>query len=241
MAYNDRATLRTRARVRADQDNSTFPSDTTYNQFLDDAGRETWFDLVAAGWPANFTAQNIVATGSGPYQVASGAPILGVRGVFYNLGGQYFILRRINPGKEAMLRSLNNQTYYASFYEVRQDVTLGTVIELFPTMSTGTYIVQYIPEFGGFANDTATWQGPPRSDELLVLKAAAKGAYKEQNSSLAQEIEREYAALFQKVTAAASWLDMRNPAQIRDESSASSRVTFDYPVAGPSPDFFGAF
>lgn len=239
MAYNDRATLRTRARERADQDSSTFPTDTQYNTYLDDSGRETWFDLVAAGWPANFSTTTVTANGTGPYQIAGGAAVLGVRSVMYNFGGQFWPLRRINPGKEAMLRSLNNQTQYASFYEVRQDVTNGTVVEIFPTGAQGTYRVDYIPDFPGFANDAALWQGPPRSDELVVLRAAAKGCRKEQNDPLAAEIDAEYRTLFMKVTAAASWLDMRNPAQIRDESSLSSRTTFDYPVAGPSPDFYG--
>lgn len=238
MAYNDRATLRSRARVKADQDNSTFPTDAQYNDFLDEAGRTTWFDLVAAGWAADFTTANITANGTGPY-VVSASPVLGVRSVFYNFGGQTWPLRRLNPGKEAMLRSLNNQTNYASFYEIRQSITLGTVIELFPTASQGTYRVDFIPDFGGFANDAAVWSGPPRSDELLVLSAAAEGASKEQNQAKVAALKGEYQELFKKVTAAASWLDMRNPAQIRDESSLSSRMTFDYPVAGPSPDFGG--
>ena len=139
-----------------------------------------------------------------------------------------------------MLRSLN-QAGFASFYEIRQDVTQGTVIELFPTVAQGVYRVAYIQGFAGFANDAALWQGPPRSDEMVVLKAAIKGAKKEQNDSMARALAEEYAELFKKVTAAASWLDMRNPAQIRDESSLSSRTTFDYPVAGPSADGFGAW
>jgi hypothetical protein len=240
MAYNDRATLRSRARVRADQDLSTFPSDSQYNDFLDDAGRETWFDLVAAGWPANFTSQTVTPGGS-PAQIAAGAPVLGVRSVFYNFGGQFWPLRRINPGKEALLRSLNNQTNFASFYEVRQDITLGTVVEFFPTQAQGNYRVDYVPDFAGFANDAALWQGPPRSDEMLVTKAAAKGCRKEQNEGMARALDAEYATLYKKVTAAATWLDMRNPAQIRDETSLSSRTSFDFPVAGPSSDFYGTW
>ena len=196
---------------------------------------------MAAGWPANFSTTTVTANGTGPYQIAAGAPVLGVRAVFYNFGGQFWPLRRINPGKEALLRSLNNQTQYASFYEVRQDVSQGTVVEIFPTMAQGTYRVDYIPDFTGFASDGALWQGPPRSDELVVLAAAAKMCKKEQNDALAKEIMAERAELFRKVTAAASWLDMRNPAQIRDEASWSSRTTFDYPVAGPSPDFGSAW
>jgi hypothetical protein len=223
--------LRTRARIRADQDKSAFPSDVQYNYFINEGARETWFDLIQAGWPVDFTSTSITAAGTSVYQLNGGSPVLSVRAVWFLLGGNFYELRRLNLGKEAQMRSAIGQGNYAAFYEIRQSPTLGTVIELFPSQNSGTYRVDHIPEFPGLVNDTDMWYGPARSDELIVLRSAMKGARKEQN--MAVELKSEYDELFQKVINMASWLDQRNAAQIRDMASTSPRQVFDYPVAGP--------
>lgn len=46
--------MRTRARIEADQDSATFPTDAQYTSWINDGMREVWTDLVTAGWPANY-------------------------------------------------------------------------------------------------------------------------------------------------------------------------------------------
>ena len=223
--------IRTLARVRADQDASTFPTDAQYLTLINTSAQEVWYELLQAGWPLDFSSTTITANGAATYQVNSGNPVAGVRAVWYLQAGQFFELRRMNPGKEAQLRSTTSGFNYAMAYEVRLSPTQGTVVELFPPQTSGSYRVDFVPEFAGFVNDTDPWYGPSRTDELIALKAAMKAARKEGNT--AQDLNAEYQELLQKVINQAGWLDMRNAPQIRDVSMTSPRSAFDYQVAGP--------
>lgn len=226
-----RAQLRTRARTRADQDDSTFPSDTEYNDFLDEAAKETWYDLVQAGWPINFATVDKTAAGTNPITLGVSGTIAFIRGVSYVNGTTRHELKRLNEGDRATLESVSGTTQ-ASHYEVRIDPTNGPVLELLPLPSSGTYRVQYVLEHPGFAGESTEWYGPGRSDELLVLRAAAKGCRKEGNDQGAAQLDREYLLLLEKVQNMASWFDMRNPATIRDVGNMLDvgRDPFDYDV-----------
>lgn len=227
-----RAELRTRARVRADQDASTFPSDTQYNSMLDEAAKDVWYDFVSAGWPAlrsDWTTSTQAGVGSG---VPTGATfIIGV----YRVDGSVFTeLRRLNEGDRATMMSPTGGP--ATHYIVESDLTsgLGPVIWVYPP-SAITLRIEYIQEFAGFTNDASVWFGPPRSDQLIVLRAAAAGCRKEDNEPAARALDREYDQLLEKSLAMASWLDMRNPATIRDVGGDAAigvpaRDPFDFNV-----------
>ncbi len=229
-----RAQLRTYARARADQTDSEFPSDAEYNVWLDDGAREVWYDLVQAGWPVNYTAVNKTAAGTNPITLGVSGTIAFIRGVYYKQGTTYTELRRITEGDRASLLSVTGTTA-ASHYEMRIDATNGPVLELLPLPSSGTYRVEYILEHPGFSGDSVSWYGPGRSDELLVLKAAAKGCRKEGNDQGAKQLSDEYVYLLSKVQAMASWFDQRNAATIRDvgmeaQLGGGRRDPFDYDV-----------
>lgn len=227
-----RLNLRDRARARADQDSATFPTDTQYNAFLDSAAQEVWYDLIQAGWPVSFTSVTKTATGVQllPLGVSG---VAFVRGVFRLDGTTYTELRRLNEGDRAGLMS-SPSSGQATQYSIVIDPTNGVCLELLPVPSAGSYRVDYVAEFAGFANDAATWFGPARSDELIVIRAAVKGCRKEDNEQAARALLAEYAELFEKVTNMASWLDMRNSAKIRDVGDAAfgmpRRDAFDFDV-----------
>lgn len=225
-----RAQIRTRARVRADQDSSTFPSDSQYNDFIDEAGREVWYDLMAAGWPVNFSSKDLTASGSSTLTLGVAGTVAFIRGVFRYASGTWSELDRLNEGdRAALMSSTDGQT---EFYDFRIDPTSGPVVELLPTPSSGTYRVHYILEWPGFSADADVWYGPARSDELLVLKAAAKGCDKEGNTQGAEKLEREYGRLLAKVANLAGAFDQRNPPKIRDVQGGIGvrRDAFDYDV-----------
>lgn len=224
-----RSEIRTRARIRADQTNSTFPTDTEYNYLIDEAAKETWFDLVQAGWPINFSTVDKTAAGSNPITLGVG-DVAFVRGVFYVSGGAVMELDRVQEGERAALMSTSGGQ--ATHYDVRVDPTNGAVVELLPLPSSGTYRVHYIVEHPGLATDGTSWYGPARSDELLVLKAAAKGCRMEGNDQGAVQLDREYAILLDKVQNMASWFNMRHSARIRDVADplGGTRDPFDYDV-----------
>lgn len=226
-----RATIRTAARARADQDSSTFPTDAQYNVFIDEAGRETWYDLIQAGWPISFSTVDKTATGSQAITLGVSGTIAFVRGVYRKDGTVYTELRRLNEGQRASLMSQTG-TAQALYYNIMIDPTAGPQLELFPVQSSGTYRVEYIPEWPGFSADGDTWYGPARSDELVSIRAAIKGLRKEGDDQGALNLEAEYERVFEKVTAMASWFDLRNPPVIRDVNSGLSvpRDAFDYDV-----------
>lgn len=226
-----RATLRTIARIRADQTDSTFPTDTEYNYFLDQAAKEVWYDLVQAGWPVNFSTIDLAASGSNPVALGASGAVAFIRGVFWLSGGTYAELDRVQEGDRASLMSSSGARPAA--YDVRIDPTSGPVVELLPA-ATGTCRVHYVPEHPGFANDAAEWYGPARSDELIVLRSAAKAMRKEGNDQGARQLDNEYSELLFKVQTMASWFNMRHSVKIRDVGDpldiGRSSDGFDYEV-----------
>lgn len=233
-----RLELRTRADTRADQDGSDFPTVIQKNGFLDEAGREVFADLVMSGWPIDYSTSTIATTSfTRVYPIGGADTVFSVTMVYTLFGNQFTELRRVNPGHVAALRSVGATGGFSRYYEVRTGVT-GAVIEFFPRVA-GTYFVDYIVDFPGFVSDSAVWQGPPRSDELLVLKAAAKGVRKEGRIPDAQALDVEYKELLLKVKELASWFDQRNAAEMRDSRPLAEPFSFrdvDY-FAGPGGMF----
>lgn len=231
-----RLDIRTRARVRADQDAGKFPTDAQYNLFIDEACKDVFGDLVTSGWPIDFSTTTIVYNGSASGQaVGGGADVLGITGVWADVAGERLELKRINEGHRASLTSLSSTGAYPAFYDFRVGAS-GPVIYLFPRVA-GTVYVDYIPDHTGLSADGSFWRGPVRSDELVVLAAARKGVLKEgaARRAEAQTLREEYMELLEKVKAMASWADMRNPAMIRDASNSPNRFNaFDYNAIGPS-------
>jgi hypothetical protein len=224
-----RLQIRTRARIRADQDDSTFPDDTEYNYLIDEAVKDVWYDLIQAGWPINFAAATKTATGSNPITLGISGTVAFIRGVYYINGSTFDELKRVNEGDRASLMSRTGGP--ATHYDVRIDPTNGPVLELLPLPSSGSYRVEYITEHPGLASDVTEWYGPARSDELVVLCTAAKAMRKEGNDQGAQQVTREYGYMLDKVQAMASWFDMRNSGSIRDVGPLEmQRGDFDYDV-----------
>lgn len=222
-----RADIRTRARIRADQDNSTFPTDAQYNYWIDAACKEVWYDLIESGWPINFTVGTVTMTAN-PTDCGFDAAF--VRGVFYNDGGAWRELPRLPEDKRADYMATGSGR--AEYYDIRIDPTNGPALWLFPPQTSGSYVVHYVGEHPGLAADGTSWYGPARSDELVVLRAAAKGCRKENNDQAAAQLDKEYDMMLDSVKRMASWFDMRGGAgTIRDVGPlATTRMPFDYDI-----------
>lgn len=229
-----RTELRTRARIRADQDQSDFPTDVAYNYYLAEAYREVWSDLLGAGWPVNYTSQTVPLTGAAQYAIAAGAGVKSVLGVYWISGTSRFELKRLDQSfKAQVLSAVNNQPLY---YELMLDPAAGTVFRFYPLIAAGSVQVDYIPDPVAFVIDSDLWYGPAMSDELLVIRAAVKAVLKEGRTADAGALETEYRRLLEKVTAQASWVDQRNTPVIRDVNRNPTRDPFAYTDAvGPDP------
>lgn len=233
-----RSDIRLRARTRADQEGEDFPTDAQYNVYIDDSGKEVFADLVMSGWPIDTSTSTVATNGTTQtYSFGGTDTVFAATMVYTNFGGAFTELRRVNPGHMAALRSTGATGGFSRFYEVRTGVN-GSRIEFFPR-TAGTYFVDYIVDFPGFANDSSVWNGPPRSDELIILKSAAKGLRKEGRVQEAAILDEEYDKLLLKVKELASWYDMRNPAEVRDSRPLSEPFSFrdvDF-FAGPGGYF----
>lgn len=232
-----RSDLRTRARLRADQDASTFPTDTQFNYWIDEACREVFYDLVRAGWPISFYSGTVAAAAS--FLTLSGAfaetnPVAFIRGVYCVQGGTYHELKRLNEGDRAGLYSSTGASM-PSHYDVRIDASDGIGVEILPYVAGATIRVEYVREHAGLAADNVPWLGPARSDELIVLRTAQKAMRKEGNDQGAAQLDREYQYLQQCVQDMASWTNMRHSATIRDvgDPLGRSRLPGDFDVYGP--------
>lgn len=233
MADFDRADLRGRARLRADHTDGSRPTDAQYNIWINEAGREVHSDLIGAGLKVNTTTQSITANGAASYSLNSGNPVFGVTAVHQLVGGQAQEVRPVNPQDLASLRSLGVFSGIAGFYEVRLDFTTGLVIEFLPRPTGGSFTVDYILPFTSFAADGTLWRGPTSSDELIVLRVAAKALRNEGETADAGALDDEYQPLFAKVMNRAGWIDMRAPAgRIRNVEGSMARDPFDHNVVG---------
>lgn len=231
-----RLDIRTRARVRADQDAARFPTDTQYNLFIDEACKDVHADLIMSGWPPDFTTSTIAYNGSATGQAvgAGGPDVFAITGVWIDIGGTRAELKRLNEGDRARLTSSSTGGSYPEYYDYRVGAS-GPVIYFFPRVAATVY-VDYIQDHSGLGADATVYRGPTRADELIVLAAARKGVLKEGQARNADAaiLKDEYNELLLKVKALASWADMRNPAMIRDETGRRTQFNaFDYDAVGP--------
>lgn len=189
-------------------------------------------DLIAGGWRPPISNVSVTGTGAQSYTLGLTADVYSVHGVYYVNGTSYAPLKRLNEGDRAAMMSPGGSRR-AGYYSLAVDMTTGPAIELFPPPSGGTYRVEYIPDFPGFANDAASWRGPARSDELISLDAARQGVLKEGRKDDAQTLDNEYLMGLMRVVEHAGRFDMRNPAMIREERGMGSLDLSDYDAAGP--------
>lgn len=225
--------LEARARIRADQDNSTFPTSAQYLVLIADAAEELWNRMVAAGCKPAQTAVQIAATGASSYAI--GTNVLAVLSVERHEGAERLPLRRAQEEILPHLRSLG--TGPGEFYDLVGGATSALTLELFPNPASGTYTVRYVPRFTRFTAGSDNWYGPPRSDEYVVLSAAMKALRKEGDD--ARDLESELAAVFEDVVRMAPWQDAQSPGTIADRfpRHRDRRAPFDHPAVRDPWDF----
>ncbi len=233
-----RESIRSRARTRADQDKSQFPTDAQYNEFINECGRLIIGDLIQAGWPVRKTRTTITLNGDDSYLI-SGDSIHSITSVLLKSGDQVICeLKRVDESRQVDMRTTTNG--HPRWYEVTVDMAPadgdsgGNYIEIFPSGSTGYQVdVRYVQGWRGMNSDSDNWYGPEGSDELLVLMAAAKGARKEGQVNDAAALDKEYQMAWDRITQRASWFDGRNTPKIREVENLTQVDPFDYNVRNP--------
>jgi hypothetical protein len=207
-----RLTLRTNARIRADQDNSTFPSDAAYNMYIDRGAGYVWRKLVHAGWKPDRTILTVTATGANPALYTLAADVSIVHSVDRVDGATRTPIPRVKPEELAGL--LTQGTGPALRYELVGGATTTMQIEFWPRPASGAYEVRYTKRFAGFTADGDIWNGPDGSDELIELYAAMLGTQKENGD--AGDLQRMWTERYTEVCAIAGFTDAKGVQTVRD-------------------------
>lgn len=211
-----RAEIRSLARIKADQTNSTFPTDVEYNLLIDEAGRSVWRKLIKLGWNPSRSSTVITANGASIYNVAANTHI--VVAVHRVEGTTRTRLPLIKPEEWETYLSMSNGPAMA--YEVTNGVTGQLSILFYPRPTSGSYEVWFQETFPGFANDASTWAGPQGSADLIAVGAAIQGLQKEGADT--RELKDEFAEKYAEVCEDAGLLNSQNPATVRDVRNPSS-------------------
>lgn len=229
------ASLRTRARIRADQDSSTFPTDTQYDYLLNEAAKDVWMDLLGAGMPygvgfgGNAALSQALQANTGFLSISadnSANDIAAITGVYMRDGGAYKELKVLPADRRAdMLLATGTPTYYRI-----EHTQSGAKVYLYPVPPDGgSYRVDVITTLVTMDVNTG-WSGPARSDELIVLRAAMKACRKEGNDQGAQFLAQEYAELWEKTMRMVQWF-RKDAELIRDvQPLMPARDGYDYDV-----------
>jgi len=210
---SNRAQLRTSSRIAADQENSDYPTDESYNDLLDRAASAVYRRLVASGWVPNRTTVSITANGALSYTL--GTDVQTVLSVQRIDGTTSRVpLRRLKLEEFADFMNVSSQGGPSSAYQITGGATTASAIEFFPTPTQGLYEVRYIPQFAGFVADTDNWYGPAGSDELIILTVAADAKDKEDDDSSA--LRSKLGERWADVIESAQWQDGQGQQTVRD-------------------------
>jgi hypothetical protein len=197
-------TLVTRVRQRADiigmDATLGFIPDLEIKGYLDAALTELWELLASKKLLFHFNTSTITGTGAATYNLP--ADFYGVIGLDYQLSSGIWVpLREISFDERYDFMGTASR---ALAYMVRGEATDGVgdavpVVELFPTPSSGTYKLSYIPAPSDIsaAIDGSVINGVLGYEEFLILHAAIKCMQKEESDSkhLMMQLEQQRARI----------------------------------------------
>ena len=225
-----RAEIRELARIRADQTNSTFPTDAECNTIINTVVRRVWRKLYKAGWKPAVDEASITATGAAFYLLANN--LLSVLDVYRVDGTNRTSLPRIKPEDRATWVSRGTgpaEAYDLRFGVVKADGNTGLQLQLYPRPTSGTYEVYAVETFDGLDDDAQTWTGPPGSDELIAVMSAIEMLTKEGDVETARVLKEEAAELYNEVCEMGGWIDAKYQPTVRDTRNLSSvRYSYDW-------------
>lgn len=215
MATITLANLRTRARDRANMENSTFVSDSIFNSYINYSISELR-DIITSK-----VGEDYFATSSSSV-LTSGQETVSLPADFYKLlwvevlvdGTSYRKLKRFEVS-EQVSSSYNLATPWLDLkYRLRADN-----LWLLPTSSTGgkTIRMWYVPLSTALSADGDTLNGYNGWDEYVVLSAARKALVKEEQD--VSDIDRELMVLNQRIESMAPNRDQAEPMRIQDNEN----------------------
>lgn len=210
MATVTLATLRTRARERADMVNSTFVTDDELARYLT-ASAQVVHGLLAQKFEEDYTVStasvNVATTGIGTLPT----DLLKLLGVEYTLNGKVIPMKRFNRRERNFFRNSQGDLYSGNLRYRQQ----GTSLLVYPPPSaTLAVTVLYIPEMALTGGLIVSTSFPNGWEEWCVLDAAERMLTKEESD--VSEVRAQKNFLWEVINQAAENRDAESPAQVVD-------------------------
>lgn len=212
MATITLANLRTRARDRANMENSTFVSDSIFNSYINYSISELR-DIITSKVGEDYFATSSSST------LTAGQESVSLPADFYKLlwvevlvdGTNYAKLSRFEVSEQPAAPYGLVRPYLNLKYRLRADS-----LWLMPASSTGgeTIRMWYVPLPTALSADGDTLNGYNGWDEFVVLKSARKALVKEEQD--VSQIDNELAVLYQRIESMAPNRDQAQPMRIQD-------------------------
>lgn len=206
--------IRTQARQRADQVNSTFISDAELNSYINNSYAEL-YDLLVSRFEGYYVKAPVTFT------IASGASTYALPSDFYKLkgvdrllsGNEYYTVQPFNfQERNRRSRTINRTILGSSDIAYR---ILGDTLYIVPDdMAPGTYRIWYIPVYTALTTDGSTLDGINGWEEYVVLDAAIKMMIKEETDVTAMLMLKQQ--LTGRIEAMARNRDEGRPERISD-------------------------
>ena len=155
------ATLRTRARQLGDYENSTVFTDAAMTPWVNEAIGD-YFDILDEHFDGYRDTTGSLSTTAGFANVSLPAGMLKLRSVEIQIGGRYQMLRRFQPGGQAL-------GYDGSTGQPVGYLHVGTALELFPTPDAVYPMrLRYVPEMAPLSLDADSIDVPNGWEGFIV-------------------------------------------------------------------------
>lgn len=180
MAYT-LAQLRTLARQRADMENSTFVSDSEFNNYINDSYGEL-YDLLVASFEDYYLKAPVTFTLTSPTNTyALPSDFYKLRGLDFQLSsGDWTTVTLFNfAERNVKSRLLSRYSYGQKNVSYR---VMGQYLRIEPADEcSGTYQLWYIPRYTRMTSDSDTLGDVLDFSEYVIVDAAIKALVKEES------------------------------------------------------------
>jgi len=212
--------LRTRARQRADQENSGFISDTELNYLLNVSCAELYDLLLAAYDDEYFSDTDTFNTVSGTEQYSLPADFYKLLGVDLVLSSSQLVpLQKFTFGDRDRYKSPLFNLQGSDLFRYR----LNASNIIFAPIPTGVKTIKltYVPAMPALSQDADTFDGVNGWEEYAIIDAAIKMRIKEETS--VQELIYEKNSIKKRIETMRNNRDAGDPAKITNTRGRSRR------------------
>jgi hypothetical protein len=207
------ATLRARAQVRADMENSTFVTTANWNIWINAAADEL-YDLLVRKFNDRFTKSQAFVTVAGTETYALPTDFYDLRGLELQVDGiNWKTLRPFDfANRNAYRNAPNSPLPWHTDVRYWLKAAVFHILPVPTTVINGT--VWYIPTRTQMASDSDTFDGVSGWEEYVVVDTAIRALAKEESDT--SQLMAEKSALLERINRSASNRDAGMPRAVQD-------------------------